>query len=82
MKKMVLHQIQEDIEAAITDKTKLIMINFTIKPNGGVIPTETMDEIAAYSKNMICLQLTDEVYRTIVFDGQNQHAHSLSSNQR
>jgi len=60
----------EDIEAAITDKTKLIMINSPSNPTGGVIPTETMDEIAAIIEKYDLFATTDEVYRTIVFDGQ------------
>ncbi len=60
----------KDIEAAITDKTKLIMVNSPSNPTGGVIPKETMDEIAAIIKKHDIYALTDEVYRTIVFDDQ------------
>ena len=60
----------EDIEAAITEKTKLIMVNSPSNPTGGVIPKETMDRIADLVKKYDLFALTDEVYRTIVFDGQ------------
>lgn len=59
-----------DIEAAITPKTKVIMVNSPSNPTGAVIPRDTMDQIAAIIEKHDLFALVDEVYRTIVFDGQ------------
>ena len=66
----------EDIEAAITNKTKMIMINSPSNPTGCVIPKETIAQIAAIIEKYDLFAITDEVYRTIVFD--NQEAASLT----
>lgn len=59
-----------DIEAAIGPKTKAIMVNSPSNPTGAVIPKDTMDKIAAIIEEHDLFALVDEVYRTIVFDGQ------------
>ncbi|MDI9491276.1 MAG: pyridoxal phosphate-dependent aminotransferase [Bacillota bacterium] len=66
----------EDIEAAITPKTKAIMINSPSNPTGAVLPKSTIDEIAGIIEKHDLFALVDEVYRTIVFD--NQKAASLT----
>ena len=57
------------IEKAITDRTKAIIINSPSNPTGVVLPFETLKEIAGIVKKHDLWVLTDEVYRTIVFDG-------------
>lgn len=59
-----------DIEAVITDKTKVIMINSPSNPTGGVISKSTMDEIAKIVEKHDLFVLADEVYSTIVFDNK------------
>lgn len=59
-----------DIEAAISEKTKVIMINSPSNPTGAVISQETMDEIAKIVEKYDLFVLADEVYSTIIFDKQ------------
>ncbi len=58
-----------DIEKAITSKTKAIIINSPSNPTGAVLHEEKLREIAAIAEKYDLYVLTDEVYRTIVFDG-------------
>lgn len=64
----------EDIEAAITDRTKVIMINSPSNPTGGVIPQETIAQIADLVKKHDLFVMTDEVYSTIVFDDAKSYS--------
>lgn len=58
------------IRAAITPKTKVILLNSPCNPTGGVIDNETLREIAEIAKAEDLFVITDEVYRHILFDGQ------------
>jgi aminotransferase len=59
----------EDIEKAVTDKTKLIMINSPANPTGGVIEKESLEQIARIVREHDLFVISDEVYRHILFDG-------------
>jgi len=61
-----------ELEALITDKTKLIFINFPSNPTGGVATLEQLKEIAKVIKEKAPDDVrvyTDEVYEHILFDG-------------
>ncbi len=64
-----LDNLIKSIEEKITDKTKAIIINSPSNPTGVVIPFEKLEEIARLVKKYKLWVFTDEVYRTIVFDG-------------
>lgn len=59
----------EDIEKAITDKTKLLMLNSPCNPTGGVYDRDTLEKIAKIAVEHDLFVLSDEVYRHILFDG-------------
>ena len=59
----------EDLEAAITDKTKAILINFPSNPLGAVMHEDRAREIAKIVKKHDLILISDEVYEKIVFDG-------------
>ena len=64
-----LKMLVQNIEKAITDKTRAININSPSNPTGDVLPFEKLEKIAEIAKKYNLWVITDEVYHTIVFDG-------------
>ena len=64
-----LKNLPQNIEKAITDKTRVIIINSPSNPTGIVLPFEQLEKIAEIVKKYNLWVITDEVYHTIVFDG-------------
>lgn len=64
-----LEKLEANIEKAITDKTKAIIINSPSNPTGLILPYEKLQKIAEIAKKYNLYVFSDEVYRTIVFDG-------------
>ncbi|MBA3532127.1 MAG: aminotransferase class I/II-fold pyridoxal phosphate-dependent enzyme [Ardenticatenales bacterium] len=57
----------EDIERAITPKTKLIFIGYPNNPTGAVMSRERMLEVAAVAERHDLLVLSDEIYDRLVY---------------
>jgi aspartate/methionine/tyrosine aminotransferase len=62
----------DDIEAAITDKTKLMIINSPSNPTGAIFDEEILRAIAQLAMEHDLIVLSDEPYEHILFDG-HQH---------
>ncbi len=62
----------EDVEKAITPKTKVIALNFPTNPTGGIMPHEELAKIAALAVKHDLLVFTDEIYSELLYDGR-QH---------
>lgn len=62
-------KLEENIERAITSKTRAIIINSPSNPTGVVLPFDKLLRIAEIAKKYNLYVITDEVYHTIVFDG-------------
>jgi aminotransferase len=58
----------EAIEARITNKTKILMLNSPNNPTGAVLDLEELKRIAEVAKRHDLIVLSDEVYSTIVYD--------------
>lgn len=58
----------EDIEAAITPRTRLIMINTPSNPSGKIIPHEKLEAIADMAKRHDLVVISDEVYKSLIYD--------------
>jgi aminotransferase len=58
------------IRAAITPRTKVILLNSPCNPTGGIIDKDTLMEIADIAKEHDLFVISDEVYRHILFDGE------------
>lgn len=58
------------IRDAITPKTKVILLNSPCNPTGGIIDKNTLMDIAAIAKEHDLFVISDEVYRHIMFDGE------------
>lgn len=60
---------EEALRAAITDKTKLIMLCSPSNPTGTVFSREELAVIAQVAKENNLLVLTDETYKFLTYDG-------------
>lgn len=59
----------EAVRRAITDKTKVIILNSPCNPTGGVISPEALEDIAELAKEYDLFVISDEVYSHVLFDG-------------
>ncbi|QBB70320.1 pyridoxal phosphate-dependent aminotransferase [Pseudolysobacter antarcticus] len=57
------------VKAAITPKTRMLMVNSPHNPCGSVFSAADLDALAEITRNTRILILSDEVYEHIVFDG-------------
>jgi len=57
------------VRAAVTPKTRMLMINSPHNPSGAMLSDADMREVAAILEGTDILLLSDEVYEHIVFDG-------------
>lgn len=62
--------LAEDIERAITPKTKIIMLNFPTNPTGGVEPLEELEKIAKLAIKHNLIVIADEIYSELLYDGR------------
>jgi aspartate/methionine/tyrosine aminotransferase len=60
----------EALEAAITDRTRLILLNSPGNPTGGVHPAATLARVAALARRHDLWVLSDEIYARLVYEGQ------------
>ena len=57
-----------DIEKAITQKTRAIMINTPSNPSGRIIPQDKIAGIAELAKKHDLVVISDEVYKCLIYD--------------
>jgi aminotransferase len=57
------------VEAAITPRTKAILLNYPCNPTGAVLPAEVQDEIARIAVRHDLLVYSDEIYDRLVYGG-------------
>lgn len=60
----------ERLGDAVTDRTRLIVLNTPSNPTGAVLGRETLEEIAAIVRRHDLFVLSDEPYEHIMFDGR------------
>jgi methionine aminotransferase len=60
----------DDIAAAVTPRTRMIVINTPHNPTGSVLRRRDLDALAAIVDGTGILILSDEVYEHMVYDGQ------------
>ncbi len=58
----------ELLEAAITNKTKLLLLNFPNNPTGGFMTKEDYEKIVPIIKKHDLLVITDEIYAELSYD--------------
>ena len=60
----------EDLEKAITPKTKAVFLNYPSNPTGAFMDKETLYKLAEVVKKHNIMVVSDEVYEHIVYDGR------------
>lgn len=60
-----------DIEAAVTDKTRAILLNTPNNPTGAVLSIAALEEIADICRRYDLWLISDEVYSTIVYEQEH-----------
>lgn len=56
------------LEAKVTPKTKLLLLNFPNNPTGAVLDEETARDIAAFAIEHDLIVITDEIYAELTYD--------------
>lgn len=67
----------EMLQAAINDKTRLIIINSPHNPTGSIIDSSDLERLWQLIQDKEIMLISDEVYEHIIFDNQ-QHASVLN----
>ncbi|MGW6460919.1 pyridoxal phosphate-dependent aminotransferase [Streptomyces sp. NPDC055078] len=65
------HLDLDELRDAVTDRTRLILLNTPHNPTGTVLTREELSAIAALAVERDLLVVTDEVYEHLVFDGEH-----------
>ncbi|MEN6357725.1 MAG: pyridoxal phosphate-dependent aminotransferase [Armatimonadota bacterium] len=60
----------EKLRAAVTDKTKMLILNSPSNPTGGVYNREQIEQIARLAVEKGFYVLSDEIYEKIIYDGR------------
>lgn len=60
----------EAVEAAITDRTRVLMLNFPTNPTGAVCSREQLEGIAALAIKHDLIVITDEIYSELRYDDE------------
>ncbi|MFI5975713.1 pyridoxal phosphate-dependent aminotransferase [Streptomyces sp. NPDC051452] len=61
-----------ELAAAITGRTRILLLNSPHNPTGAVLPPEQLDEVAALARAHDLLVISDEVYEHLVFEGTHR----------
>lgn len=67
----------EQLEAAITDKTKAIMISYPNNPTGAIMEKGDLEPIAEIARKYDLLVITDEIYSELTYKGEHVTIASL-----
>lgn len=62
------------LQAKVTNKTRLLVLNSPHNPTGGVVTEDCLDEIAEFVLNNDLLLLSDEIYEKIRFEDYDHHS--------
>ena len=63
----------DEVRAAITPRTRMIIINTPHNPSGQVLSADDLNQLAMLIRNTDIVVLSDEVYEHVVFDGEKHH---------
>ena len=61
----------EALEAVLTPRTRLVILNTPNNPTGAIIPSETLAKIAVLAKERNFAVLSDEIYDSLIYDGKS-----------
>jgi len=60
----------EELKAAITDKTKLLILPYPCNPTGAIMEREDIEALAQVLENTNIVVLSDEIYAELTFSGK------------
>ncbi|MEO8392478.1 MAG: aminotransferase class I/II-fold pyridoxal phosphate-dependent enzyme, partial [Chloroflexota bacterium] len=60
-----------ELEAAVTPRTKAILISYPNNPTGAILSRENMLEVAAVAEKHDLLVISDEIYERLVYESQH-----------
>jgi N-succinyldiaminopimelate aminotransferase len=60
----------DELAAAVTDRTRMVLLNSPHNPTGRVLSREELEGVAAVCLERDLIAVTDEVYEHLVFDGR------------
>lgn len=61
----------DDLRKAVTDRTRIILINDPHNPTGSILPKEPLELIVELATKHDAIIVTDEVYEHLVFEGKH-----------
>jgi methionine transaminase len=64
----------DEVSAAITPKTRMIIVNTPHNPTATVFKEHDIERLKAVSRNTDIVILSDEVYEHVIFDGAKHHS--------
>ncbi len=67
----------QDLAAAITPKSKALVLNFPTNPTGGTMTRAELEKIAALAIAHNLVVITDEIYSELTFEGEHTSIASL-----
>ena len=67
-----------EVEAAITPRTRMILVNSPCNPTGSTYPVEVLRELAAVARRHDLLLGSDEVYEQLVYDHEGNYPSMLT----
>ncbi len=56
------------LEARVTPKTKVLMLNFPNNPTGAVMSRSDLEDVAAFARERDLIVITDEIYGELTYD--------------
>lgn len=62
----------ERLEALVSEKTQLLIINSPQNPTGGMVPPESLERVAKLAQKYDFWVFSDEIYSRLVYDGDFQ----------
>ena len=71
---MDFHIDWEEVAAAITPRTRMIIVNSPHNPSGSAFTAEDINRLTALTRDSKIIVLSDEVYEHVVFDGALHHS--------
>lgn len=67
----------DDLEKAITEKTKMLLLNFPSNPTGGVATEENLRAIAEIAMDKDLLVISDDAYEQLTYGKETFHIASI-----
>jgi len=61
----------DELAAAVTDRTRVILVNSPHNPTGAVWPREVLERVVELAERHDAIVVTDEVYEHLVFEGRH-----------